>query len=378
MPWRAMARAGSPISSRPSKTTLPRRRGRMPIIAFRVVVLPAPLRPSKVTTSPSRTSKATPCSTWLSPYQASRPLTVSSASPRAGRLAALSVIAVSGMAGPDVSLDDLGILGNRGVVALGENLAARQHGDVIRERGDDREVMLHHQNRALLGDPADEGADALDILLRHAGHGLVQQQQLGLEGERCGDLERPLAPVGQLAGRGVGEGGEADVGEVRLRLVVEAAQHRLGAPEVEALSAPALQGDTDVLQRRHVGKHRGDLERADEAEAGYVGGREAGDVLPLVDDAAGGGLQELGEQVEAGGLAGAVGADQGVNGAARDGEIDAADGDEAPELLGQALRGQNDICAHVLPMPEGCRVLSPGHRFENATEALDACLFFPL
>ena len=39
------------------------------MIAFSVVVLPAPLRPSRVTTSPRRTSKLTPCSTWLSPYQ---------------------------------------------------------------------------------------------------------------------------------------------------------------------------------------------------------------------------------------------------------------------------------------------------------------------
>ena len=49
------------------------------------------------------------------------------------------------------------------------------------------------------------------------------------------------------------------------------------------------------------------------------------------------GLQELGQQIEAGGLAGAIRADQSVNGAALDPQIDAIDRDEAGELLGQVL-----------------------------------------
>ena len=49
-----------PIVSRPAKATEPLRLPTMPMIAFSVVVLPAPLRPSSVTTSPGRTSKSTP------------------------------------------------------------------------------------------------------------------------------------------------------------------------------------------------------------------------------------------------------------------------------------------------------------------------------
>jgi len=63
----------SPTISAPRNRMLPSRRGTRPMIDFIVVVLPAPLRPSKVTTSPSRTSKSTPCRMWLSPYQAFRP-----------------------------------------------------------------------------------------------------------------------------------------------------------------------------------------------------------------------------------------------------------------------------------------------------------------
>ena len=56
-PARAMRSSDRPISSRPSKRTEPVRWPTMPMIDFSVVVLPAPLRPSSVTTSPARTSK---------------------------------------------------------------------------------------------------------------------------------------------------------------------------------------------------------------------------------------------------------------------------------------------------------------------------------
>ena len=74
MPARAIWFGIRPIISAPRNFTLPSRRGTRPMMDFIVVVLPAPLRPSSVTTSPSRTSKSTPCRIWLSPYQAFRPL----------------------------------------------------------------------------------------------------------------------------------------------------------------------------------------------------------------------------------------------------------------------------------------------------------------
>src|SRR5947209_14459927 len=105
--------------SLPSNFTEPVRGRTMPMIDFMVVRLPAPLRPATVTSSPARTSRSTPCSTCDSPYQASRPFRRSSG---------------SGMLGAQVGRDDGGVLRDRGVVALGEHLSARQHGDPVRER----------------------------------------------------------------------------------------------------------------------------------------------------------------------------------------------------------------------------------------------------
>src|SRR6476661_8732400 len=130
-----------PIVSRPSNFTEPVRRSTMPMTDFKVVVLPAPFRPSSVTSSPLPISNPTPCRMCDSPYQACRPSTFSS---------------VSAMTGPDIGFHDLRILGHRGVRPLGEHLATRQHGDGIGEIGDHAHIVLDHQHGAILGDGANQ------------------------------------------------------------------------------------------------------------------------------------------------------------------------------------------------------------------------------
>src|SRR5882762_7908564 len=154
MPSRAMRFEGRPISSPPRKRIEPRRWPRIPMIARRVVVLPAPLRPSRVTTSPSSTVKSMPCRTCDSPYQACNPATSSSAGAASG----------SGMAGPHIGFDDLRIVRDRGVVALGENAPAGQNRDGLRQIGDDRQIVLDHQHGALARSLPDQPGDAADIL----------------------------------------------------------------------------------------------------------------------------------------------------------------------------------------------------------------------
>src|SRR5665213_217076 len=193
MPSRAMREDGKPVSSWPAKTTVPRRSGRIPITAFKVVVLPAPLRPSKVTTSPSATAKPTPCKTCDSPYQAWRSRTASS-----GAAGARAWRATSSMAAAEIGFAHVGIAGDGAVVALGQHLAAHQHGDGVRQIGDDGEIMLDHEDGARPGDLADERRDVPDILAPEPGHRLVEQQQFGIERQGGRDLERALAAIGQL------------------------------------------------------------------------------------------------------------------------------------------------------------------------------------
>src|SRR4051812_38830892 len=144
MPSRAMASDGRPMSSLPSKRIEPCRRATMPMIDLSVVVLPAPLRPSSVTTSPSATSKSMPCRMCDSPYQALIPLT-------SRRL---------GMPGSQIGLDHASILRDGVVVPLSEDLAALEYGDPVRKRRHHRQVVLDHQDGAIRGDAPDERRDA--------------------------------------------------------------------------------------------------------------------------------------------------------------------------------------------------------------------------
>src|SRR5438876_7566674 len=140
MPRRAMRLEAKPTSSLPRKTTEPCRWATIPMIARKVVVLPAPLRPSRVTTSPWPTAKLIPCRMWDSPYQACSSSTPSSC---------CAATAVSGMAGPQIRFHDLGVFRDSAVIALGEDAAARQHGDDVGEIGHHRQIMLDHQDRAV-------------------------------------------------------------------------------------------------------------------------------------------------------------------------------------------------------------------------------------
>src|ERR1700754_1989745 len=106
----------------------------IPITDFSVGVLPAPLRPSSVTTSPAFTLKLMPCRMCDSPYQASRLETDSTCASAA--LPGASAIFTSGMTGPQIGFLDALVLRQVGVIAFGEHLAARQHGDDVGEIGD--------------------------------------------------------------------------------------------------------------------------------------------------------------------------------------------------------------------------------------------------
>src|SRR5882757_1243600 len=108
----------------------------IPMTDFSVVVLPAPLRPSRVTTSPDFTSKLMPCRIWDSPYQASRFSTASTGVPEAGpEVAARSAVFTSAMARPQIRFLDALILRQIGIMAFRQHVTARQHGNDVGQVG---------------------------------------------------------------------------------------------------------------------------------------------------------------------------------------------------------------------------------------------------
>src|SRR3974390_657630 len=339
MPARAIRSDEHAISSWSSKRTEPSRRPTMPIIDFSVVVFPAPLRPSSVTTPPACPSKVAPCRMCDSPYQACRSFTASKG------------VRASSMPDPQVGFAHLGIVRDRDVIALGQYASARQHRDGIGEIGNHRKIVLDHEHRVLGGYSLDQLCNALDVLVPHAGHRLIEQQHLRIERQGGSDLQRTLAPVRQLNRIPVGVGGDADVVDQLHRAIIELVEGSLRAPEIEGATALALQGDAYVLQHGHMREHGGNLERAREAEPRHFRRRQRRYVAAVVDDAAARRAQELGEHVEAGGLAGSVRADQGMDAATADAQRDAVDRDKPSELLGQILSFEDDVVTHTRCSP---------------------------
>src|SRR5574337_1154451 len=115
-----------------------------PMMARSVEVRPAPLRPSRVTTSPGCTTMSTPCSTCDSPYQASR-LRISSAG-----VPAISVRPLQLAIGrAHVRFHDLWILRDFFVGPFGQDGAALQHRDAIGDGRDRKSTRLNSSHHSI-------------------------------------------------------------------------------------------------------------------------------------------------------------------------------------------------------------------------------------
>src|SRR5260370_14085547 len=142
--------------SLPLSAIEPERLSSSPMIAFRVVVLPAPLRPSSVTTSPARTLKSIPCRILDSPYQAWR----------------LPTVRVSAMRLPRIGGHHVGARRDLGIASFRQHFAAHHHGDGVGELGDYIHVVLDQQYRAALAGLADQLRHAPDIFATEPRHTL--------------------------------------------------------------------------------------------------------------------------------------------------------------------------------------------------------------
>ena len=142
--------------------------------------------------------------------------------------------------------------------------------------------MLDEDHREpAVADLADEVDERLLLGGVEAGGRLVEEEDLGLGGQRPGDLEPSLVAVGQVAGGRLGAVGDADELEQASRLVLAPAL----LPEVpraaeqgarDARRVPGVGAHHDVLHGGHVREQPDVLERA-----GHAG---RGDVVRLLAD----------------------------------------------------------------------------------------------
>jgi len=163
------------------------------------------------------------------------------------------------------------------------------------------------------------------------GEGFVEEDELRRAGQCAGDLHAAALAAGQAHAEVV-----ADV--VDVELLQQAFQGLLAAVAVEV--GAGLEDGADVVRHRQLAEDRGFLRQVADAGAGAAVHGQVGDVLLVDADHALVGADQADDHVEAGGLAGAVGAEQADDLPAVDAHADVADDLAALVALGEVLCGE--------------------------------------
>ena len=107
-----------------------------------------------------------------------------------------------------------------------------------------------------------------------------------------------------------------------------------------------LQCNTNVFHHSEIGKSGRNLERPNNALTRNLRWLALGNVLAIEQNLTTGRDVEFGQQIENSGFASTVGADQGMDLAALDAEVNATDGNKALELFHKFIGFQNEIIRH--------------------------------
>ena len=200
--------------------------------------------------------------------------------------------------------------------------------------------MLDQHHGAVALERGEQMRHLLRFRLAHAGHRFVEQQQLGLTGQRHGQFELAMLAVRESRCRNLHARAQADAGQELARRLDERGFADGGLPEAEAVALRGLHRHQHVLQRGEFAKDRGDLVRAREPGAGALFDGQGGDVAPVEMNRAFVRMQLAGQLGDQRALAGAVGADDGVQLAGGDVEAEVVGGQQAAVAFDQAVRTQ--------------------------------------
>ena len=202
------------------------------------------------------------------------------------------------------------------------------------------------------------GENIVALAFGNAGGGFVEQKHARFGGNRDCDFEQALLAVRQRRRHFVHDIGEAKAFEVFGDLGVDVVACAHHPPPVAAAAEPLGDRKPDGLDRRQIGIELVDLEGARQAAQHAAMHGQVGDVVAFQQDLPRVRPEHTGQQVDHGGLAGAVRADQGVTRALRDFQREVARDLEAAELLFQAAcfqRQRHDASLSGMATAAFCR-----------------------
>ena len=250
--------------------------------------------------------------------------------------------------------------------AAGQQLPELEDVDIVGHGADEADVVLDDEEGDIpaVADGQERLGQGLCLGSVHAGRRLVQHEELRRQGEQAGDLQAPEVAIRQAAGGQ--RGGMAQPDEVQgpfghgPELVVASPGRRgPGQGGEEPGAAHAQRSQHHVVEDRHGAGDGQVLEGAADAHAGPDVGRGVGHVDTVEEDPALVGAPGARHHVEEGRLPGAVGSDEGGDGAAPAGERHVVVGDDTAELHGDVLDDE-EIAGRDAPRPRAG--LGEGHR----------------
>ena len=300
------------------------------------VVLPAPLVPSRATTSPWCTSKrdvgerpevAIPGRHVVEREDGAR--VVLDLVRRDARHQGFA-------AGAQVAGDDLRLGQHLLDGAVGDEAAEVEHGDPVAALGDDvHDVLDDHDGLDAVAQRLDDLDELEDLGLDEAGADLVHEQDARLERQRARQLEPLELQQREVLGLGLGD---RPTGPSRAGSLSQSAW----TPPSARGAAAVVARHQEVLEHRHLrGTGLRDLVRAADAHARPPVRRHVRDVGAVVLHGAAVGVQGAAQHADERALAGAVGADDAEHLAAAHLEVDLGHGDHVAVALGDGVGPQH-------------------------------------
>ena len=211
-------------------------------------------------------------------------------------------------------------------IAVGDDLAAAQDGRGVAERDDLVQLVRDVEDRAAArGELAQRLEQLLDLLRRQHRGRLVHDQEPGIEEQRAHDLD-PLALADAER--------RDDAARIELELV--GLEHPVELGEQFARRQARVEAEGDVFQHRHRLEQREVLEHHADAEAPRGAGIRDPDGRAVEDDLSLVGREDAVDHLDESRFSRAVLAEQGVDLARLDAEIDVVIGADAGKRLAHA------------------------------------------
>src|SRR5215475_11083078 len=322
MPASARAWVGSRLMSWPLNVIVPLRTGSSPMMLSMVVVLPAPLRPTRTTDSASRTVSDTPLRTW--------------AGPRKVLIRSISSMALGAkeIGGDLLVVPDLvrGAIGQDHALVHGDDPGAvlEDHVHVVLDDDGGDPTRPHHLR--------DDVHDRRLLTSADTTGGLVEEEELGFERVGDGHVQQLALALAEPACHHFGLGGQTELLEHGHGLLPDGAVRIRQREELPGLALTREDGQREVVERAQLIEEVNELKAPRDPLPDLLVDGIPRDVGALEHDAPRVHGDEPADQVDQGGLARPVGADEGQDLTFRHREVHVVHGVRLAEVLGEICR----------------------------------------